>query len=110
MTDGLFETIRQRLKKPVTNRLVGEVSGAEYELPVKHLHSLGGCEGQLIFTPDAVYYSTEHTKDARAWKLAREIHSVWSRNPYHLEFHVYDNNRREFSHTRVYKFDLKELT
>ena len=59
-------------------------------------------------TPDAAYYSTTHKEDAREWKLDRDLDSVWSSHPYHLELHVYDNNRREFSRTRVYKFDLKK--
>ncbi len=108
LTDELLETLQQWLRKPVTNRVVGEVSGVEYELPVKHLHSLGGCEGRLIFTTEAVYYATENTEDSREWRLAQEIESVWSSDPYRLELHVYENNRREFSRTRVFRFALKE--
>ncbi len=105
--DALFESIRQRLRKPATNRVVRDIP-AGYELSVKHLHSLGGCEGRLTFTADRVAYITPHRKDAREWRLATDIESVWSMHPYHLEFHVYDNNQREFSRTRVYKFQLKQ--
>jgi hypothetical protein len=106
--DDVFQNISRRIKRPVTNRVVGEVVKAGYELPVKHLHSFGGCEGILKFTADAIYYSTDHKKDSRQWLLTRDVQSVWSMNPYQLEVHVYDNNRREFSRTRVYKFNLKE--
>jgi len=108
LTDELFGQIRDRMAKPVTDRVLGEVSGAEYQLPVKHLHSLGGCEGQLIFTPEAIYYETEHAEDARAWRLTSEVESLWSGQPYELELHVYEHNRREFRRTRVFKFSLKE--
>ena len=108
LSDELFERIRERMAKPVTNRVVGEVSGAEYQLPVKHLHSFGGCEGQLIFTPEAIYYETKHAEDRRAWRLTTEVESVWSAQPHELELHVYENNPREFSRTRIYKFSLKE--
>lgn len=107
LTDDLFQRISARLKKPLTNRVTGEVSGVQYEIPVKHLHTLGGCEGVLKFTDDAIYYETADKKDAREWLLARDVESVWSMDPYQLEIHVYDNNRREFSRTRVYKFELK---
>jgi hypothetical protein len=101
-----MDTISQRLGKPVTNRVVGEVA-AKYELPVKHLHTFGGCEGRLLFTDDAVFYSTEHAADAREWKLARDVRAVSSVDPYLLEIRVFENNRREFSRMRVYRFALK---
>ena len=115
LDDALFQSISTRIGRPVTNRVVnGVVSGASgpqedrYHLAVKHLHGLGGCEGQLIFSDDTILYSTEHRKDAREWRSDRDVESVWSSNSYHLELHVRDNNRREFSRTRVYKFDLKQ--
>ena len=108
LTDELLQGISEKIGRPVTNRLFEAPADARYEVPVKHLHGLGGCEGKLIFTDEVVYYTTENHKDAREWRLDRDIDSVWSSNPYHLELHVYDNNRREFSRTRVYKFDLKK--
>lgn len=108
LTDELFERIRQGLAKPVTDRVVREVSAAVYELPVKHRHSFGGCEGLLLFTPEAIYYQTEQAEDARAWRWATDVESIWSSQPYELEVHVYEDNRREFSRTRVFKFALKK--
>jgi len=111
LNDELFQSISTRIGRPVTNRFVSRAKGVQdsrYKLAVKHLHGLGGCEGELIFTDDAILYSTEHRKDAREWRLTRDVESVWSSNPYHLELHVYDNNRREFSRTRIYSFALKK--
>ncbi len=114
LTDGeisgeLFSLIEAKLGRPVTDRVVaGAREAAGYALPVKHLHSFGGCEGTLRFTRDAVLYVTEHLKDARRWRLDRDLDSVWSADPYQLELHVYENNRREFSRTRIFKFDLKQ--
>ena len=107
LTDALFASISRWLGRPVTDRVFRNSAETDYQLPVKHLHSFGGCEGRLVFTPETVSYSSEHVKDARVWRLDRDVESVWSSSPYHLELHVYDNNRREFSRTRVYKFDLK---
>ena len=108
LTDSLFEQISQRIGRPVTNRVVSDIPEKRYELPVKHLHSLGGCEGLLTFAGDHIYYATEHRKDAREWRVSRDVESVWSMDPYQLDLHVYDNNRREFSRTRVYRFALKK--
>ena len=108
LDDALFHTITARLGKPVTDRVVPAQVAGEYSVPVKHLHTFGGCEGVLNFTRDTIYYVTDHREDAREWKLGRDVQSVWSADPYQLEIHTYDNNRREFSRTRVYNFRLKE--
>jgi hypothetical protein len=105
--DELFETLQARLNRPSTDRVVRDVAAAVYEAPVKHLHSLGGCEGQLLFTDRTAIYKTSHGQDSREWRLDTDVESVWSQDPYHLEIHVYENNRTEFSRTRVYKFVLK---
>jgi hypothetical protein len=107
LTEGLFSQIRQRLNKPATNRQFPDVRNVQYELPVKHLHTLGGCEGTLKFTEDAIYYVTDDRKDAREWRLATDVQSIWSSDRYQLDIYAYDNNRREFSRTRVYHFELK---
>jgi len=109
LNDELFQRITAQLGKPVTNRVLPQqVTSAEYSIPAKHLHTFGGCEGVLKFADNMIYYVTDHREDARVWKLGRDIQSVWSSDPYQLEIHAYDNNRREFSHTRIYHFQLKE--
>ena len=108
ISDELFQTIAKRIGKPVTDRVVGGEPAGGYAVPVKHLHSLGGCEGELRFLDDRIVYSTQHKPDAREWRIEPDIDSVWSTNPYQIELHVYEDNRREFSHTRVFKFDLKQ--
>ena len=108
LSDATFHNISARLGRPVTNRVPAEVTDVVYSVPVKHLHAFGGCEGELKFTKDAIYYVTDYTEDAREWQLARDVQSVWSMNRYQIEVHAFDNNRREFSRTGIYKFDLKQ--
>jgi hypothetical protein len=108
LTEAVFNQIRARMNKPATNRQFPAVTDVQYQLPVKHLHTFGGCEGTLKFTEDAIYYVTNDKKDAREWRYDTDIQSIWSSDRYQLEIHAYDNNRREFSRTRVYKFELKE--
>ena len=108
LNDDLFQTIRQKLHKPTTNRVVTPAANVEYEVPVKHLHTLGGCQGTLQFTRDAILYDTAHGKDARQWQLAVDVQSVSSLNRYQLEIRVFENNRREFNRTRSYRFALKD--
>jgi hypothetical protein len=108
LTEDLFDRIRNRIGKPATNRQFPKAVDAPYELPVKHLHTFGGCEGILKFTEDEIYYVTDDRKDSREWRLDTDIQSIWSSDRYQLEIYAYDNNRREFSRTRVYRFDLKK--
>ncbi|MFH1572844.1 MAG: hypothetical protein ABIG68_02610 [Acidobacteriota bacterium] len=107
LSDEVFGRIAGRLNRPLTNRVVPGKIDAVYVLPVKHQHAFGGCEGELRFTGEAIYYVTDHREDAREWRLDRDVQSVWSADPYRLEIHAYDDNRREFSRSRVYAFDLK---
>lgn len=107
LTDELFRKISEKIGRPVTDRVVPDNVAVQYRIPVKHLHAFGGCEGVLQFTKDSIIYDSKNKKDAREWKLDRDVQSVWSSDRYQLEIHVYENNRREFSRTRIYKFSLK---
>jgi hypothetical protein len=108
MSDALFAMISNHLKRPVTDRVPPRDVAAAYTIPVKHDRRFGGSEGELQFTDNAIYYVTKDKSDQREWLMGRDIVSVWSDDPYRLEVRAYDNNRREFSRTGVYKFDLKE--
>ena len=100
LTDSLFREISGKLTRPPTNRVVRDQPALRYSVPVKHLHTFGGCEGELRFTDEAIYYVTDHTRDAREWLLARDVDSIWSSSKYNLEVHAHDS--------RLHRFDLKE--
>lgn len=104
-----FNLIRENLKGTVTDRLVREPFHPDYSLRVKHLHGMGGgCEGTLRFSPEWIVYETEQPGHSRTWKRDREIESVWSLHRYQLEIHAFEENQREFSKTRRFRFQLKE--
>lgn len=107
LDDGLFAMIAGHLGRPVTDRVLDQPEDVLYQVPVKHLHTFGGCEGTLEFTADAIYYKTDDANDARQWLLARDIDSVWSSDRYRLTIYTYENNRREFRRMRAFQFDLK---
>lgn len=107
LTDAVFEMISLNLNRPLTDRVPPGKIAAEYTIPVKHDRALRGSEGELEFTTEAIHYVTKDKKDGRTWLMDRDIVSVWSDDPYRLEIRAYDNNRREFSRTATYKFDLK---
>jgi hypothetical protein len=108
LSDALFERIGGRLKRPVTDRVIPPGIVASYSIPVKRERTFKGSEGTLEFSNDTIYYVTNDRRDARVWRMDRDIVSVWSDDPYRLEIRAYGNNRRAFSRTATYKFDLKE--
>lgn len=90
------EFFRAKLSRPMVARLVEKVEGSTL-LPVRHRHSVGGCEGQLSVEEERLIYLTDHASDNRVWKL-REIETFGSPDPYHLRVTTYDE---------TFTFDLK---
>ena len=90
------EFLRAKLSRPMVARLVEKADGSAL-LPVRHRHSLGGCEGQLSVEEDRLIYLTDHASDNRAWKL-RDIETIGSPDPYHLRVTTYNE---------TFTFDLK---
>ena len=107
LTDVLFEVIKNRFPRTVVDRVVHEVDRIEYEVPVKHLHTFGGCEGILRFGKDVIVYGTDHAKDARSWRRDREVSGIWSTGRYDLEIEVYEKDGGDFLRTRTFRFQLK---
>ena len=107
LSEQSFQFVSEHLGKPVVDRMHRRIE-AEYQVPVKHLHTFGGCEGTLYFGKDWIVYETDHQEDARTWKRDRDVESVWSLNRYQLEIHVFEENKRAFDKTRRFRFQLKE--
>ncbi len=108
LSDALFEQVTARIGKPATDRVVVEPANVQQELPAKHITTLGGSQGTLYFAPERIVYSSEAEERSREWILDRDIHSVWSSDPYRLEVHAYEGNPGAFRKPRVYKFALKQ--
>ena len=108
ISDALFEEITAKIGLPATDRSVDDAPEEAARLPVKRLTTFGGSEGELVFGDSAIFYITDKEKNAREWRIDRDVDSVWALNRYELELHVYESNRRDFGSTRVYRFQLKE--
>lgn len=106
LDDQLFSVIMKHLERPVVNRQAREID-PEYEVPVKHLHTFGGCEGVLQFSRDWVVYDTDHEKDRRSWRRDTEVANVWSTGPYDLEIEVHERDGGDLLRTRRFHFQLK---
>lgn len=107
LTDQLFALIRQNESRPLVDRVPRQIE-ADYQVPVKHLHTFGGCEGVLEFSRDWIVYKTDHKEDARSWRRDKEVASIWSTGPFDLELEVYEKNGEDLLRTRRYRFELKQ--
>ena len=106
-SDRTLSLISGKLKKPVTDRVTDPIH-AEYRVPAKHKHTLGGCEGTLYFGPEYIVYDSEDSSDSRKWRKDRDVANVWSSQRYELEIRTFEENRRNFDKMRVFRFQLKE--
>jgi hypothetical protein len=86
LTDSLFDEVEAKLERPAANRVLSGLTAPTGRLPAKHLHPMGGCEGELLFFPDRVAFDSEQDKHDREWKLGEQLESVWSSDPFELEF------------------------
>lgn len=84
------------------------VSGGSptFEVPVKHLHAFGGCEGVLRIYPDRVTYeSKDKPSDSRYWRYM-DIQHFGHPTRYRFEITTFED--KFGGPTTVYNFQLKE--
>ena len=108
LDDRTFDLISDKLPKPVVDRLPDQPKEVEYEVPVKHLHTFGGCEGTLKFGPDLIVFETSHEKDARTWRKDLEVSGIWSVHDFDLQIQVHEKDTGDVYNTRNFRFQLKE--
>lgn len=67
------------------------------EIPAKHRHRFGGCEGVLRISSELLIFDTEKAEDRRMWRL-RDLQSFGTAGPYSL---------RLSTELETFNFDLK---
>jgi hypothetical protein len=99
LTYAQQEFLRSKLSRPMVARLVDTSSSPLQKLPVRHRHTLGGCEGILSIYQDRIVYSTDFARHSRDWRYS-DLETVGSPDRYHL---------RITSHDETFTFDLKTV-
>ncbi len=62
--------LRERLPNALVSTVFAPPDDAAYRVPVKHMHALGrGCEGQLLFSENGVYYNASNSDHSRFWPI-----------------------------------------
>src|SRR5262249_40293662 len=96
-----------KAKYPVATSVMPETAEPpKYEVAVKHLHTLGGCEGVLkIYADRMIYESKEQTEKSRYWRWA-DIQSISRFGPY--QFSITSFELQFGGPTKSFNFALKE--
>ncbi len=104
---GLSALLVEKAVLPVvTNLAGGESAQPLFVIPVKHRHTLGGCDGILrIFPGHLTFESADVIKDSRSWRYD-DVESFAHYERYRMEFIVWGRNST--SSSRTYVFYLKE--
>jgi len=81
--EELYAFLRGRMDQRLVAAISEPPAAAGTVLPVKHLTSFGGSQGQLAFGPDAIVYATPAKRESRTWRYA-DIARISSSGPFQL--------------------------
>jgi len=107
ISDELFELLRSRLQRPAVNRVV-ELDGDGYRIAAKHLHPLGGCEGELRIDEEAIVFDSDDDRHDRRWLFTDAVEGVWSSDPYELEIEFREPRAGRPGEIRTWRYQLKQ--
>lgn len=81
--------------------------GKTYTYKVKHLHAVGGCQGQLVVGETDVRYETDHRPDARIWTYS-QIKRVDRRHPTQLTVYTYEDQSLQLGRDKPFDFEFMD--
>ena len=97
ITNELYDLLVTKSPRAVVTHVVFSGTEIVQEIPVRHRHTFGGCQGLLTIAQDKVIYRTDHKDDSRIWRL-KDLESFASNDPFHL---------RLSTAFETFNFDLK---
>lgn len=105
--DSLASFLQPHLSKPLVTGILPLALPSKYEIPVKHMHAWGGCQGVLRIREDTISYETTNKEDSRLWRYDA-ISSMGSTGPYQLRLTTMERTGSEISAEKNFIFDLKQ--
>jgi hypothetical protein len=103
---ALAGALQTRLTKPLVSAVIPVLPAARYQLPVKHQHALGGCQGSLEIGEHEIVYKTSHSSDSRIWRYD-QLTSIGSTGPFQLRLSSMERTGGEYGAEKNFIFDLK---
>jgi hypothetical protein len=105
LTVEVSDFLRRRIARPFVTVFTVEAERVLAEIPAKHNHRFGGCQGTLRVFGDHLVYDSDDDHDSRSWRWT-DLRMVSRVDPYQFEVLTYE---REFGGpARSYTFALKE--
>jgi hypothetical protein len=107
ITQEVSALLMTKTTHPLVTSVMPMTGGSPtFEMPVKHLHTVGGCEGVLrIYSDRVTYESTDMPTDSRYWRYA-DIQNFGHPTRYRFEITTFEDKLA--GPTKVYNFQLKE--
>lgn len=97
--------LRARIARPFVTSFADEEQTALVEIPVKHSHRFGGCEGVLKVYQDRLVYESRTGHDSRSWRWS-DIRSIGRSDIYRFDVETFEPQLGASS--RSFNFILKE--
>ncbi|MFI5176664.1 MAG: hypothetical protein ACHQKY_17530 [Terriglobia bacterium] len=107
LPSNLIALVESKFAKPISNRLAAENLKGQFEIPVKHLHRVGGCQGKLIITEIGISFVSEKPGESRQWRYS-DLQTVASTERYELRLGTYEHGPLQYADTKEFRFQLKE--
>jgi len=93
------------VKRPLVTSVIPDIGQPPmFEIPVKHRHTLGGCEGLLRIYPEAVVYESREPEHSRYWRYS-DIQQIGRLSRYWFEITTFED--KIGGPDRVFNFELK---
>ena len=106
ISQSLWTFLQGKLTKPLVSEIVPANIKFKYEIPVKHQHAFGGCQGTLEVGEQYVVYQTANKSHSRIWRY-EDISSIGSTGPFELRLSTMERTGGEYGAEKNYIFDLK---
>lgn len=97
--------LRERIARPFVTSFAEKDQNPLAQIPVKHSHRFGGCEGVLKVYSDLLVYESQTGHDSRSWRWT-DIRSVGRSDVYRLDVETFEPQLGASS--RSFNFILKD--
>src|SRR5207248_439894 len=67
--DGLYELLVGKSPRAVVTHVVFHGTEVVQDIPVRHRHVIGGCQGMLTIATDKIIFRADRKEDSRIWRL-----------------------------------------
>jgi hypothetical protein len=102
---SVSDFVRERISRPFVTSIVASEQAEIAQIPVKHSHRFGGCEGILKVYADTLVYESKTGHDSRSWRWI-DIRSVGRPDIYRFDVETFEPQTGASS--RTFNFVLKE--